>query len=223
MSLFRIEKNKNYTVMSNYHLRDKTLSYKAKGMLSFMLSLPEDWDYSLNGLVTVSKEGIKSIRNILKELQDSGYLEVIKKQNVNGQFEYEYCIYEVPDTQKGDVDLGDVEKGIQINTKEINTNNKDKIDKECKEINELIKLLKENNCYDDFKDKREYIELFKYILENEVSYDLLKKIVVYIIKKLKLSDYKDENGKNISSYFNYLRVSAINNIDKIKNLENELW
>ena len=223
MSLFRIEKNKNYTVMSNYHLRDKGLSYKAKGMLSFMLSLPEDWDYSLNGLVAVSKEGIKSIRSILKELQDCGYLKVIKKQNLNGQFEYEYCIYEVPDTQKGDVALADVEKGIQINTKEINTYNKDKIDKECKEINELIKILKENNCYDDFKDNKEYIELFKYILENEVSYDLLKKIVVYIIKKLKLSDYKDENGKNISSYFNYLRVSTINNIDKIKNLENELW
>lgn len=65
MSVFKIEKNKNYTVMSNYHLRDRNLSYKAKGLLSFMLSLPEDWDYSINGLVAVSKEGVKAIKNIL--------------------------------------------------------------------------------------------------------------------------------------------------------------
>lgn len=55
MSVFKIEKNNNYTVMSNYHIRDKNLSYKAKGLLSFMLGLPKDWDYSMNGLVSVSK------------------------------------------------------------------------------------------------------------------------------------------------------------------------
>ena len=69
MAVFRVEKTKDYTIMSNYHLRDKKLSYKAKGLLSFMLSLPDDWDYSLNGLVAVSKEGIKAVRNILQELQ----------------------------------------------------------------------------------------------------------------------------------------------------------
>ena len=70
MSVFKIEKNNNYTVMSNYHLRDKNLSYKAKGLLSFMLSLPKEWDYSMNGLVSVSKEKLKTIRNILRELED---------------------------------------------------------------------------------------------------------------------------------------------------------
>ena len=74
MSVFKIEKSKNYTVMSNYHLRDKNLSYKAKGLLSFMLSLPEDWDYSINGLVSISKEGVKAIRNILQELQRYDFL-----------------------------------------------------------------------------------------------------------------------------------------------------
>ena len=69
MTNFKIEKNKNYTIMSNYHLRDKKLSYKAKRLLSFMLSLPSDWDYSINGLISISKEGIKAIRNILQELQ----------------------------------------------------------------------------------------------------------------------------------------------------------
>lgn len=72
--VFKIEKTKNYTIMSNYHLRDINLSLKAKGLLSFMLSLPEDWDYSLNGLVSVSKESKKAIRSILNELKENGYL-----------------------------------------------------------------------------------------------------------------------------------------------------
>ena len=80
MSIFKIEKNSNYTVMSNYHLRDKNLSYKAKGLLSFMLSLPEDWDYSINGLVSISKEEVKAIRNILQELQRYGYLVIEKNK-----------------------------------------------------------------------------------------------------------------------------------------------
>lgn len=96
MAVFRIEKNKNYTVMSNYHLRDKQISLKAKGLLSFMLSLPEDWDYSLDGLEKVCKEGKDSIRTALKELKEYGYLEIKKKQNEKGIFEYEYIIYEHP-------------------------------------------------------------------------------------------------------------------------------
>lgn len=68
MSVFKIEKNKEYTIMSNYHLRDRNLSYKAKGLLSFMLSLPEDWDYSLKGLCAISKESRDGIRSILNEL-----------------------------------------------------------------------------------------------------------------------------------------------------------
>ena len=106
MSVFRIEKNHNYTVLSNYHLRDENLSYKAKGLLSFMLSLSEDWDYSINGLVRVSKEGVKAIKSILKELQKYGYLEIRKTKNILGQFEYEYLIYEYPKYPKGEVDLG---------------------------------------------------------------------------------------------------------------------
>ena len=68
MGVFRIEKNKNYTTMSNYHLKDISLSYKAKGLLSFMLSLPETWDYSVNGLVCVSKENIKISKYLLLKI-----------------------------------------------------------------------------------------------------------------------------------------------------------
>ena len=68
MGVFRVEKNANYTVMSNYHLRDKSLSLKAKGLLSQMLSLPEDWDYTLSGLASINKEGKDAIRSAVKEL-----------------------------------------------------------------------------------------------------------------------------------------------------------
>ena len=70
MSVFKIEKSKDYTIMSNYHLRDRNLSYKAKGLLSFMLSLPDDWDYSLAGLCSISKESRDGIRAILNELKE---------------------------------------------------------------------------------------------------------------------------------------------------------
>lgn len=96
MAVFKIEKQKNYTVMSNYHLRDQNLSLKAKGSLSFMLSLPEDWDYSLNGLCAICKEQETAIKNTLKELKDNGYLAIDKVRGDKGYFEYVYNIYEQP-------------------------------------------------------------------------------------------------------------------------------
>ena len=74
MGVFRVEKNKNYTVMSNMHLRDKELSLKAKGLLSLMLSLPDDWDYTLRGLAAINKESINTISGIVNELIEHGYI-----------------------------------------------------------------------------------------------------------------------------------------------------
>ena len=94
MAIFKIEKNKNFTVMSNHHLRNKELSLKAKGLLSFMLSLPEDWDYSLAGLCAICKENKTAIRSALKELQINKYLIIEKVRGEKGYFEYEYLIFE---------------------------------------------------------------------------------------------------------------------------------
>ena len=96
MSVFRIEKNKNYTVMSNYHLRDRNLSYKAKGMLSFMLSLPDDWDYSMDGLCVISKESRDGIRSIIRELEEYHFVKIEKVRGAKGYFFYNYFIYEIP-------------------------------------------------------------------------------------------------------------------------------
>ena len=78
MTVFRVEKNANYTVMSNEHLRNRELSLKAKGLLSQMLSLPEEWDYSLEGLSRINREGVDAIRTGIRELEEHGYLERLR-------------------------------------------------------------------------------------------------------------------------------------------------
>lgn len=97
MSTFRVNKNVNYTVMSNYHLQDKKLSLKAKGLLSYMLSLPDDWDYSLKGLTTGCKDGLDSVRTAVLELEEHGYVHRQKVRNARGQIiDYDYQVYESP-------------------------------------------------------------------------------------------------------------------------------
>ena len=96
MANFKIDKTKDFTVMSNYHLRDKSLSLKAKGLLSFMLSLPENWDYSTNGLVAICKESRDAIKSTLDELKKNGYLVIEKVRGEKGLYEYNYIIHEKP-------------------------------------------------------------------------------------------------------------------------------
>lgn len=102
MSVFRVEKNKNYTVMANYHLRDKRLSFRARGLLSTILSLPDDWDYSVKGLVTLAKDGFDSVKTTLKELEETGYLVRKRDRNYHGQLtKMIYTIYEEPQLTEG--------------------------------------------------------------------------------------------------------------------------
>lgn len=100
MSVFRVEKNKGYTVMSNHHLRNHTLSLKAKGLLSQMLSLPEDWDYTLQGLAQINKESIDAIREAVRELERAGYIERSRERDERGCLRGTvYTIYEQPHTE----------------------------------------------------------------------------------------------------------------------------
>ena len=75
MAVFHVKKNTDYTIMANYHLRDKSLSLKAKGLLSQILSLPEDWDYTLSGLCCINRESKDAIRSAVNELERAGYIE----------------------------------------------------------------------------------------------------------------------------------------------------
>lgn len=137
MAVCRVEKNKNYTTMSNYHLRDPNLSNKARGLLSTMLSLPDNWDYTTRGLARICKDGVDGITAQLKELEQYGYLVRHRIRDSNGRItDMEYIIYErphtaSPDTEKPDMVKPDMalprlETPAQINidkrsTEEINT------------------------------------------------------------------------------------------------------
>ncbi len=107
MAVCRVHKNDNFTVMSNAHLRDKTLSLKAIGLLSKVFSLPEDWDYSIAGLVAICKESETAIKGALGELKQAGYLKISKTKGTGGKFCYVYDFYETPkpaDTLKNDAE-----------------------------------------------------------------------------------------------------------------------
>ena len=101
MSTFKVERNTGYTVMSNHHLRNKNLSLKAKGLLSQMLSLPDDWDYTLRGLAFINKESIDAIRTAVLELEKAGYITRQQGRDNQGKMSaIEYTIYEYPQEQK---------------------------------------------------------------------------------------------------------------------------
>lgn len=96
MAYFRVNKNRNYTVMSNHHLRDRNLSLRAIGLLSKMLSLPDDWDYSVPGLVAICQESKNIIQGALKELEKNGYLVRTMTRDSSGHIGYNYDVYEQP-------------------------------------------------------------------------------------------------------------------------------
>ena len=110
MAVFRIERTRDYTVMSNHHLRNGKLSLKAKGLLSMMLSLPEDWNYTTRGLAKICKEGVDAIGAALRELEAAGYIVRHKLRDRQGRIsDTEYVIYEQPQLRKPDTDSPDTE------------------------------------------------------------------------------------------------------------------
>ena len=97
MAVYRVERTRDYTVMSNHHLKDTSLSLKAKGLLSLMLSLPDDWNFNMRGLSSICKEGLEAIGNALKELEKAGYMVRNQLRGANGRItDTEYIIYERP-------------------------------------------------------------------------------------------------------------------------------
>lgn len=144
MAVFRVEKTRDFTVMSNHHLRNTKLSLKAKGLMSLILSLPEDWDYTLKGLTYICKDGEDSVAKALKELEKEGYLTRQRLRLPNGRLvSVEYTIHEQPknpDIERNPPkrenpeqafpkqDLPEQEKQAQLNIYKLNTekSNKDK-------------------------------------------------------------------------------------------------
>ena len=137
MAVFRIERTRDYTVMSNHHLRNEKLSLKAKGLLSMMLSLPEDWNYTTRGLAKICKEGVDAIGGALRELETAGYIVRHQLRDRQGRIsDTEYVIYEQPqpknpdtpqpdtaspDTENPDMEKPDTEKPAELNIEKSNT------------------------------------------------------------------------------------------------------
>ena len=132
MAVFRIERTRDYTVMSNHHLRNHELSLKAKGLLSMMLSLPDDWNYTTRGLAKICKEGVDAIGNALRELETAGYIVRHQLRDQQGRIsDTEYVIYEKPqprqpetprpDTAEPDTASPDTENPAELNIEKSNT------------------------------------------------------------------------------------------------------
>ena len=139
MAVYRVQRTRDYTVMSNYHLKDKGLTLKSKGLLSMILSLPEEWNYTTRGLASICKEGVDAIGSALKELETAGYIVRRQLRGANGRItDTEYIIYEQPqpkkldmlpsdvvspDTENPDMVKPDTEKPAELNIEKLNTEN----------------------------------------------------------------------------------------------------
>lgn len=148
MSKIRVNNTKGFTMMSNYHFQDKGISLKAKGLLGLMLSLPSNWDYSVNGLVAIVKENKTAVQSALKELEEHKYLKRTRVQDETGRFDYVYDIYEkpydkLPWTENWCTDIQCTENWCTENQPQINTNKQNTNKQNTKELN-TNNSLKEN-------------------------------------------------------------------------------
>ena len=178
MSVIRVHKSSNFTVMSNYHFKEKKMSLKAKGLLSLMLSLPNDWNYSVAGLVTLSKDGKDSVMSALAELEKFGYLTRSQLVNEKGQFSgVEYHIYEQPQSEKpvaenANTENANTEKSHAENPAQLNTNQS--ITKNNKNIKELnTKPISDSELYEILLNVENYelAELYKEYTEFRATTD----------------------------------------------------
>lgn len=160
-TVIRVEKNQNYSVISNEFLRNKELSLKAKGLLAVCLSLPDTWTFSMKGLVAISKESITAIRNCMRELEEHGYMKVNKLKNDKGQFYYQYVIYEKPEHQKpvtGELDIDNADVG-SLDIENDTQLNKDILSTKEKVLNNNLYILDERLSPEISKLFKEYLNM----------------------------------------------------------------
>lgn len=205
MSVVRVHKSANFTVMSNYHFKERAMSLKAKGLLSLMLSLPDDWNYSISGLVTLSKDGKDSVMSALAELEEFGYLVRNRTTNNKGQFSgIEYNIYEQPQrdlpsaakqiTEKQQEDKQNTEKPPQLNTKLTNKLN----NQELRELNTDKKAF--------------YLSFYENVLQHIKDIELKALLIDYI-----------EMRNNINAPISARGLSMlINRLARLSNFNNDL-
>ena len=179
MAVYRVQRTRDYTVMSNYHLKDKGLTLKSKGLLSMILSLPEEWNYTTRGLASICKEGVDAIGSALKELETAGYIVRRQLRGANGRItDTEYIIYEQPqpkkpdmlppdvvspDTENPDMVRPDMEKPAELNTKRSNIQ---KSNTHLSNTHSFVLSTPELEGMKDVYEKREEIR-------EQIEYDLI--------------------------------------------------
>ena len=194
MAVFRIDKTRDYTVMSNHHLRNTELSLKAKGLLSLMLSLPENWDYTTKGLAAICKDGIDSISSCIRELEKHGYIIRERMRNDNGRLgSIEYTILEQPKNTPPErekpirenpvLDIPAQAEPIQENTAQLNTNilNKKELNTDVSNtypIKSYQKEVEPTRPADSQKENSDRIgydevEAYRQIIKENIEYDIL--------------------------------------------------
>lgn len=232
--IVKVEKTSNYTVMSNTHLRDRNLSMKAKGLMSIVLSLPDNWQYSISGLAALSTEKESAVKSALNELKERGYLVVTKKMpndTKSGRIEYEYTFYETPEKAKQEqtkqgvenlpLEILSVENQGQLNTNILNTNKEN-----TKSISNIPLISPEKNLellFDDFwkvypkkVNKKDAFKAFKSIKNIE---QLLPDIISDVEMKKNTNDWQRENGRFIPYPGSYLRGERWNDVNEVANLQ----
>ena len=181
MAVCRVERNRNYTTMSNYHLRDPCLSNKARGLLSTMLSLPEKWDYTTRGLAAICKDGVDGITAQLKELEQCGYLVRHRIRDANGRItDMEYIIYERPHPSSPDTEKPDMVKP-DMALPCLETPAQSNIDESIKDLSITHSILSGEPCpsvlasLEAKRKEAEYrdMDMYREIVMENIDYDIL--------------------------------------------------
>ena len=198
MAVIRVNNTKGFTVMSNYHFQDKEISLKAKGLLGLMLSLPSNWDYSVNGLVAIVKENKAAVQTALKELEEHKYLKRTRVQDETGRFDYIYDIYEKPYDKLPWTENQCTENQPQINTNKQSTNKQN-----TKELN--------TNEYKEKNIKKESVNsVIAEYTENKDLQDALHGFV-----EMRTKARKPLTVRAMKLYLNVLDNLAVDDVTKI--------
>lgn len=213
MAVFRVNKTADYTVMSNFHLRDKRLNLKSKGLLSMVLSLPDDWSYTIGGLVAICRESESAVKSALKELKKYGYLRIDKvkpnKEN-GGRYEYIYNIFEQPHKKQTE-EIQGVEnqplenQAVENNPlyKDTNLSNTDIQNTNISSKNDILAEFETLwKMYPRKQGKTKALKAYQKAIKDGVSFETVEQGIKAYCEYIKKNKVKGEYIKHGSTWFN---------------------
>lgn len=231
---FEIDREEGYFIGPAPIGRNKDLSLRAKGLMYVFFTLPPEWDYSLNGLVAICKEGRDVIKNTLGELKRHGYIEINEYRNRKGQIQYKYIVHRKSflDERKNNylplTEKPSTAEPMTVNPLQLNNNKLiDKIDKtKSKDFDHNIftkKLIKYEFIKEDDYSSFLFDDLFNKYLEDGYSKRELMMSINYIIPRIISNNYLDEYGNEIVNKYGYFKNAIESNFNKLNNLDKELY